>query len=64
MSTATAQLIAEFERLSPEDQREFSAIIVRRTAQIDYGDVTTEELTASAAEVFAILDAEEDAQTR
>ena len=64
MGTGTAHLLSEFDRLPPEEQREFSAIIIRRTAQIDYGDITDEEMTASAAEVFAMLDAEEDAQAR
>jgi len=64
MSKATAQLLKEFDRLAPEDQREFSAIILRRAAQLDYGDITEEELTASAARIFAMLDQEEDAQTR
>ena len=64
MSSATAHLLSEFERLSPDEQREFSAIIVRRSAQIDYGEISDEELTASAASVFAILDAEEDARVR
>ena len=57
-------LLSEFDRLSPEEQREFSAILLRRTAQIDYGDITDEELTASAARVFEMLDAEEDAKAR
>jgi hypothetical protein len=64
MSTATAHLLAEFERLSPDEQREFNAIMVRRAAQLGYGDITDEELTASAARVFAMLDEEEDAQAR
>jgi hypothetical protein len=64
MSSATAQLLSEFDRLSPEEQREFSAILLRRTAQIDYGDITDEELTASAARVFEMLDGEEDGKTR
>jgi hypothetical protein len=63
MSTATAHLLSEFDRLSPEEQREFSAILLRRTAQIDDGDITDEELTASAARVFEILDAEEGWQS-
>lgn len=58
MSAATAHLLSEFDRLSPEEQREFSAILLRRTAQIDYGDITDEELTASAARVFEMLDGE------
>lgn len=64
MSTATAHLLSEFERLSPEEQREFSAILLRRTAQIDYGDITDEELTASAGRIFEMLDAEENAKAR
>lgn len=64
MSTTTAQLLEEFDRLPPEEQREFSAVIVHRTAQFDYGDITDEELTASAARIFAMLDEEEDAQAR
>ena len=64
MSTATSQLLKEFDRLAPEDQREFSAIILRRAAREDYGDITEEELTASAARIFEMLDQEENAQAR
>jgi len=64
MSPATAHLLEEFDRLPPEEQRELSAVIVQRAAQLDYGDVTDEELTASAARIFAMLDEEEDAQAR
>ena len=64
MSTATAHLLEAYDRLLPEEQREFSAVIVHRAAQLDYGDISDEELTASAARMFAMLDAEEDAQTR
>ena len=64
MSTAAAHLLQEFERLSPEEQREFSTAIVHRAAQLDYGDIADEELTASAARIFAMLDEEEDAKAR
>ena len=64
MSTATTHLLEEFDRLPPEDQREFSAVIVQRTAYLDHGEISDEELTASAARVFAMLDEEEDAQAR
>jgi hypothetical protein len=57
MSAAAAHLLSEFDRLSPEEQREFSDIVLRRTADIDFGDITDEELTASATTVFAMLDA-------
>lgn len=64
MSTATAHLLEEFDRLPPEEQREFSAVIVHRATQFDYGDISDEELTASAARIFSMLDEEEDAQAR
>jgi hypothetical protein len=64
MSTATAHLLSEFDRLSPEEKRELSAIVLCRTADIDFGEITDEELTAAAAPVFAILDAEENTKAR
>ena len=64
MSTTTAQLLEEFDRLPPAEQREFSAVIVHRAAQLDYGDPTDEELTVSAGRIFAMLDEEEHAQAR
>lgn len=59
MSTAAAHLLKEFEQLSPDEQREFSAAIVHRAVQLDYGDITDEELTVSAARVFVMLDEDE-----
>ncbi len=59
MSTATARLLAEFDRLTPAEQREFSAIIVHRAAQLDYGELTDRELTTFASRIFAVLDEEE-----
>ena len=56
MTTATSQLLEEFDRLPPAEQREFSAVIVHQAAQLDYGDVTDEELTISASRIFAVLD--------
>lgn len=64
MSTATAHLLSEFDRLWPEEKREFSAIVLRRSADIDFGDITDQQLTAAAAPVSAMLDAEEDAKAR
>jgi len=63
MSTATAHLLEEFERLSPGEQREFSRVILHRTTQLDYAAPTDDELTA-AASVFALHDKEEDAPPR
>ena len=59
MTAATANLIEAFDRLPPDEQRVVSAAIVRRAAQLDY-----DELTASAATIFSMLDEEEDAQAR
>ena len=62
MSTATAHLLHAYERLSAAEQREFSDLITQRHPPLaDYGEITDEELTASAARLFAMLDAEEDA---
>ena len=61
MSTITAQLLEEFERLPIEAQREFSDAILHRTAHLDYDAPSAEELTAAAREVFAMLDREEEA---
>ena len=48
MGTATTQLLAAFDQLPPEEQREFSAVIVHRSAQLDYGDISDEEEDAQA----------------
>jgi hypothetical protein len=65
MSTATAQLLCEFEKLSPLDQKEFSYVIFQKTAEVNHGDIADEELTSSAARIFAMFDEEEQhAQTR
>jgi hypothetical protein len=64
MSTATAHLLEEFEPLSPVEQREFSSVILHRTAQLDYAAPTDDELTAAAASVFALHDKEEDVPAR
>ncbi len=60
MSTETAHLLQEFEKLPVDQQREFSNVILRRTAHFDYDAPSDEELTAAAREVFAMLDREED----
>ena len=61
MSTLTAQLLEEFERLPIDAQREFSDAILHRAAHFDYDAPSDEELTGAAREVFAMLDREEEA---
>lgn len=62
MSTATAHLLQEFERLSLKEQREFSAVISSEQHSSTTPTITDEELTASAARIVAMFDAEEDAR--
>lgn len=61
MSTITAQLLEQFEKLPLEAQKEFSDAILHRTAHFDYNAPSDEELTAAAREVFGMLDREEEA---
>jgi len=61
MSTIKAQLLEEFERHPIDAQREFSDVILHRTAHFDYDAPSDEELTGAAREVFAMLDHEEEA---
>jgi hypothetical protein len=60
MSTVTARLLEEFEKLPPDAQREFSDAILHRTAHFDYDAPSDEELTTAARVVFAMLDREEE----
>jgi len=60
MSTATANLLQEFEKLPLDQQREFSQAILHRAAQFDYDAPSDEELTTAAREIFAMLDREEE----
>jgi hypothetical protein len=60
MSTVTAYLLQEFEKLPFDQQREFSEVILHRATQFDYDAPSDEELIAAAREVFSMLDREED----
>ena len=53
-----ARLLEEFERLPHDAQREFSDVILHRTAHFDYDDPSDEELTVAARAMFAVLDRE------
>ncbi len=64
MSTATAHLLEEFENLPPEDQREFSSIVLKKTALFDYDAPQDEELMSAASMMASFLDEEEDAAER
>ncbi len=61
MSTETAQLLQEFEKLPLDQQKMFSDVVLHRTAHFDYDAPSDEELTAAAGEIFSMLDREEEA---
>ena len=60
MSTETAQLLQQFDKLPLQERKELTDAILRRAAQFDYEAPSDEELTAAAAQVFTMLDREED----
>ena len=59
MSDATAQLLATFETLTPEDQRELLIELLRRSGEFPDTIVSDDKLVVLADELFQTLDAEE-----
>ena len=64
MSAATAQLLEEFENLPLADKKEFSCIVLSKTAHFDYEELGDDELMSAASMVASLLDGEEDASSR
>ncbi|MGD1083749.1 MAG: hypothetical protein ABSA47_03250 [Verrucomicrobiota bacterium] len=65
MSSKAQSVIQEFNRLPQLEQLAVYEAIARKVTPADYGPLTDEELTAIAAESFALLDREESrAQSR
>lgn len=60
MTQAVAQILAEVEQLSPPERVELRRAIVERVPMSD--DLTDDDFAALAADVFRMLDQEEDAQ--
>ena len=60
MSTETTQLLQQFDKLPLQERKELSDAILHRAAQFDYEAPSDGELTAAAAQVFTMLDREED----
>ena len=60
MTQAVAHILTEVERLSVPERTELRRAIVERVPMSD--DLTDDDLTALAADMFRMLDAEEDAQ--
>ena len=60
MTQAVAHILTEVERLSVLERTELRRAIVERVPMSD--DLTDDDFTALAADMFRMLDAEEDAQ--
>lgn len=59
MSTEAQAVLAEFRSLPPAEQRAVYEAIARTVVPDDYGPLSDEDLTAIAAQTFALLDEEE-----
>ena len=65
MSNRALAVIDEFNSLPQVEQLAVYEAIARQVTPADYGPLSDEDLTAIAAETFALLDQEEDrAQSR
>lgn len=60
MSSEAKAVIDEFGRLSRLDQLAVYEAIARKVTPADYGPLSDDDLTAIAAESFALLDEEEN----
>ena len=60
MSSEAKAVIEEFSRLPRFDQLAVYEAIARKVIPADYGPLSDENLTAIAAQTFALLDEEED----
>ncbi len=61
MSKQTALLLEAYEALPAEEKRIFTAELMRRALPLDSGPLHDEETARAADELFALLDAEENA---
>lgn len=60
MSTATAQLIAEFEALPTEEKKLFVREVFRRVLPYDSGSLDDQEIALAGDELAALLEQEEN----
>lgn len=61
MTTEAKHVLEEFQTLSEAAKREVIVEILRISDDLDYGELSDEELAFAANEVFLALDKEEDA---
>ncbi len=65
MSSKAQAVLREFNSLPPVEQMAVYQAIARKVTPADYGPLSDEDLTAIAAETFALFDEEEGrAQSR
>jgi hypothetical protein len=60
MTADAKHVIEEFEALPDATKQEVLVELLRIANDIDYGDLTDDDLSAVAAETFALYDAEEN----
>jgi len=60
MTTEVKHLIEEFEALPDAAKQEALVELLRIAGDVEYPELTDEDLRAVAAETFALLDAEEN----
>jgi hypothetical protein len=62
MTAEAKHLIEEFEALPDAAKQEVLAELLRFADDIEYGDITDEELRHAADKIFVAMDAEEEAE--
>lgn len=60
MSSATAELLAQYDTLTAEEKREFVDALFRRLPPLDSGPPEDEDLALAGDQVAAMLDEEEN----
>lgn len=63
MSSATAQLLAQYETLPVSEKQEFVNALLRRMPPLDSGVLEDEELAVAGDQIAAMLDKEENDPT-
>jgi len=62
MTADAKRLVEEFESLPDVERQKVLVELLRIANDVEYGDITDEELRHAAAQVFAMYDAEEEAE--
>ena len=63
MSRQTVELLEAFEALPEDEKRVFTVEFLRRTLPYDSGGFEDDEAARAAADLFAVLDAEESSRS-